>query len=123
MWRAAETSDQHKLRLRIVRNHNEEPLAAVLIATSGTRAWHCYGGSIKKTPAYLTMMLQWDIYSMLVLDGYRTYEVRQTVTDLEDTSLQLLLDGGSDIVEYVGEWDLSLNRLLHWGLTRYLERR
>lgn len=123
MWRAAEASEQHKLRLHIVRNQNEEPLAAVLIATSGTRAWHCYSGSIKKTPAYLTMMLQWDIYSMLVLDGYRSYEVRQTVTDLEDASLRLLLDGGSDIVEYVGEWDLSLNRLLHWGLTRYLERR
>jgi lipid II:glycine glycyltransferase (peptidoglycan interpeptide bridge formation enzyme) len=57
-----------------------------------------------------------------------TYDMRGITETLDpDDShvglIQFKVGTGGEAVEYLGEWDLPLNRLLHKGFTTYMRRR
>jgi lipid II:glycine glycyltransferase (peptidoglycan interpeptide bridge formation enzyme) len=60
--------------------------------------------------------------------GAQVYDLRG-ITDTLDSDdplfglIQFKVGTGGEAVEYVGEWDYPLNRVLHTAFTYYLRRR
>lgn len=60
--------------------------------------------------------------------GAAVYDLRGITDTLEDSNhllglLRFKVGTGGEAAEYLGEWDLPLNRLLHKALDLYMSRR
>jgi lipid II:glycine glycyltransferase (peptidoglycan interpeptide bridge formation enzyme) len=124
----APTPGRPEMRLYLAR-HRGTVLAASITVRVGDHSWYVYGASgdhdrrLKPSNA-----LQWRMLSDAHAAGATVYDLRGIGASLDaDAPLfgltRFKLGSGGRAVEYLGEWELPVNRLLHRAVGAYLARR
>ncbi|GGS62417.1 peptidoglycan bridge formation glycyltransferase FemA/FemB family protein [Streptomyces griseoviridis] len=128
MWSALTAEDPHRMRLYLA-HHDGDTLAAATMLTVGEHVWYSYGASTaRKREVQPNNALQWRMLCDAHEQGAAVYDFRG-ITDTLDESDHLLgllrfkAGSGGEAVEYAGEWDYPLNKVLHKALGLYLSRR
>jgi lipid II:glycine glycyltransferase (peptidoglycan interpeptide bridge formation enzyme) len=128
MWDALTTEEPDRLVLYLAR-HEGDLVAATTMVRVGEHAWYSYGASTtEKRDVRGSNAIQWQMIRDALAAGATTYDMRGITETLDpDDShvglIQFKVGTGGEAVEYLGEWDLPLNRLLHKGFTTYMRRR
>jgi lipid II:glycine glycyltransferase (peptidoglycan interpeptide bridge formation enzyme) len=129
MWDAMRAEGgADRIRLYLAR-HEGRVLAATTWVKVGTHVWYSYGASTTEGRELRpSNAIQWKMIEDAHAAGATVYDLRG-ITDTLDSSdplfglIQFKVGTGGEAVEYVGEWDYPLNRLLHKAFTYYMERR
>ncbi|WP_328545509.1 lipid II:glycine glycyltransferase FemX [Streptomyces platensis] len=128
MWTALAAEDPDRMRLYLAR-HNGEVLAAATMLTVGDHVWYSYGASTShKREVQPNNAIQWRMLIDAHQLGASVYDLRGITDTLEDSNyllglLRFKVGTGGQAIEYLGEWDLPLNRVLHKALDLYMARR
>jgi lipid II:glycine glycyltransferase (peptidoglycan interpeptide bridge formation enzyme) len=117
-------------RIRLYLAHHEEDLVAATIwVRVGGHTWYSYGASTSaKREVQGSTAIQWRMMCDSMAVGAAVYDLRGitdtvAVDDAHAGLIRFKVGTGGEAVEYVGEWDLPLNRLLHKAFALYLRRR
>lgn len=128
MWDAMTAEDPQRLRLYLAR-HEGDLVAATTLVQVGSHAWYSYGASTTaKREVRGSNAIQWQMIRDALAGGAEVYDLRG-ITDTLDPDdshaglLQFKVGTGGQAVEYLGEWDLPINRPLHAAFTAYMRRR
>ncbi|WP_148615422.1 lipid II:glycine glycyltransferase FemX [Nocardioides rubriscoriae] len=123
---AAESPD--RIRLWSAR-HEGDLVAATIAIRVGAHAWYSYGASsTDKREVRGSNAVQWAMMQDALAAGADVYDLRG-ITDTLDADdphaglIQFKVGTGGEAVEYVGEWDLPLNRPLYKAFSVYMGRR
>ncbi|MGW0812038.1 lipid II:glycine glycyltransferase FemX [Streptomyces viridiviolaceus] len=128
MWTALTAEDPDRMRLYLA-HHDGEVLAAATMLTVGEHVWYSYGASTsRRREVQPNNALQWRMMCDAHELGASVYDFRGiTDTVQEDNHLLGLLrfkvGAGGEAVEYLGEWEYPLNKVLHKAVSLYLSRR
>lgn len=128
MWDALTAEEPDRLVLYLAR-HEGDLVAATTMVRVGEHAWYSYGASTTaKRDVRGSNAIQWQMIRDALAAGATTYDLRGITETLDpDDShvglIQFKVGTGGEAVEYLGEWDLPLNRVLHLGFTTYMKRR
>ncbi|MET1039371.1 MAG: peptidoglycan bridge formation glycyltransferase FemA/FemB family protein [Aeromicrobium sp.] len=128
MWDALTAEEPDRLVLYLAR-HDGDLVAATTMVRVGEHAWYSYGASTsQKRDVRGSNAIQWQMIRDARAAGATAYDMRGITETLDpDDShvglIQFKVGTGGEAVEYLGEWDLPLNRLLHLGFTTYMRRR
>ena len=128
MWTAMSAEDPDRIRLYLAR-HEGDLVAATTMVRVGAHAWYSYGASsTAKREVRGSNAVQWQMMRDAMAAGAEVYDLRGITDTLDENDphfglIQFKLGTGGEAVEYVGEWDLPLNRLLFLGFEQYLKRR
>ena len=117
-------------RFRVHLAHHEGDLVAATIAIRvGAHAWYSYGASsTEKRDVRGSNAIQWAMIRDALAAGCDVYDLRG-ITDTLDADdshvglIQFKVGTGGEAAEYVGEWDLPLNKVLYKAFELYLRRR
>lgn len=117
-------------RIRLYRAHHDGDLVAATIAIQvGRHVWYSYGASsTAKRDVRGSNAIQWQMIRDALASGAATYDLRG-ITDTLDADdphfglIQFKLGTGGHAVEYVGEWDLPLSKMLYKAFDMYMRRR
>jgi vancomycin resistance protein VanK len=122
----AEEPDRFRLYLA---RHEGDLVAATIAIRVGAHAWYSYGASsTEKRDVRGSNAVQWAMIRDALAAGADVYDLRG-ITDTLDTDdshvglIQFKVGTGGEAVEYVGEWDLPVNRLLYKAFDLYMKRR
>jgi lipid II:glycine glycyltransferase (peptidoglycan interpeptide bridge formation enzyme) len=128
MWRAMKAEDDDRIRLYLAL-HDGDLLAATTMVRVGTHAWYSYGASSNKgRDVRPSNAIQWRMMRDARDAGASVYDLRG-ITDTLDADdklfglIQFKVGTGGRAVEYLGEWDLPVNRPLSKAFDLYLARR
>jgi lipid II:glycine glycyltransferase (peptidoglycan interpeptide bridge formation enzyme) len=120
--------DPDRIRLYLAR-HDGRLLAATTAVNVGGHTWYSYGASTTEGRELRpSNAVQWRMIQDAHARGATVYDMRG-ITDTLDPAdhlfglIQFKVGTGGDAVEYVGEWDYPLNKLLHRAFTYYMGRR
>jgi lipid II:glycine glycyltransferase (peptidoglycan interpeptide bridge formation enzyme) len=122
----AESPD--RIRLYLAR-HDDDLVAATTWVRVGAHTWYSYGASTAaKREVQGSTAVQWQMMRDALAAGADVYDLRgitDTVSadDAHAGLIRFKVGTGGEAVEYVGEWDLPLNRLLYKGFQLYMRRR
>ncbi len=116
--------------LRVYNAHHEGDLVASTIwIRVGQHAWYSYGASsTAKRDVRGSNAIQWRMMADSLDEGATVYDLRG-ITDTLDPDdphvglIQFKVGTGGEAVEYVGEWDLPLNKPLYTAFDLYMRRR
>ena len=128
MWSAMTAEDPQRIRLYLAR-HESDLVAATTLVQVGRHAWYSYGASsTAKRDVRGSNAIQWRMMRDAAASGAAVYDLRGITDTLDDNDphfglIQFKLGTGGEAVEYVGEWDLPLNRLMYKAFSLYLARR
>jgi lipid II:glycine glycyltransferase (peptidoglycan interpeptide bridge formation enzyme) len=128
MWSAMRAEDPDRIRLYLA-HHEDDLVAATTMVRVGGHAWYSYGASsTDKREVRGSNAIQWRMMRDARDAGATVYDLRG-ITDTLDSGdphfglIQFKLGTGGEAVEYAGEWDLPLNRLLYKAFDLYMSRR
>jgi lipid II:glycine glycyltransferase (peptidoglycan interpeptide bridge formation enzyme) len=128
MFDAMQREDPDRIRLYLA-HHERDLVAATTWVRVGAHAWYSYGASsTAKREVRGSNAIQWQMITDALAAGADVYDLRG-ITDTLDSSdphiglIQFKVGTGGQAVEYVGEWDLPLNRPLYKAFRLYLARR
>lgn len=128
MFRALGAEDPDRIAL-FTAEHEGDLVAATVLVRVGTHAWYSYGASSsEKREVRGSNAVQWEMVRHALAAGADVYDLRG-ITDTLDADdphvglIQFKVGTGGDAVEYVGEWDLPVNRLLYKAFALYMARR
>ena len=128
MFEALRAEDEDRIRLYLG-HHEGDLIAATTWVRVGEHAWYSYGASTTaKRDVRGSNAVQWQMIRDAAAAGASVYDLRG-ITDsvaADDPHLGLIqfkVGTGGETVEYLGEWDLPLNRLLYKAFDLYLSRR
>ena len=128
MFDALGAEDPDRIRLYLAR-HEGDLVAATIAIRVGAHAWYSYGASsTEKRDVRGSNAVQWAMIRDALAAGADVYDLRG-ITDTLDADdphiglIQFKVGTGGEAVEYVGEWDLPLNRPLYKAFELYLRRR
>jgi len=128
MWDALTTEDPDRLRLYLAR-HEGDLVAATTMVRVGRHAWYSYGASTThKREVRGSNAVQWRMMRDALAAGATVYDMRG-ITDTVDADdphaglLQFKVGTGGEAVEYLGEWDLVLQRSLYTAFMLWMKRR
>ncbi|MCX5196277.1 peptidoglycan bridge formation glycyltransferase FemA/FemB family protein [Streptomyces sp. NBC_00249] len=127
-WTALNSEDPNRMRLYIAK-HEGEPLAAATMLTVGQHVWYSYGASANhKREVRPSNAMQWRMLRDSYALGASVYDLRGISDTLDENDhlfglIQFKVGTGGEAVEYVGEWDFPLNKMLHKALDIYMSRR
>ncbi|MFC6344196.1 lipid II:glycine glycyltransferase FemX, partial [Nocardioides hankookensis] len=117
-------------RIRLYTARHEGTLVAATIAIRvGAHAWYSYGASsTEKREVRGSNAVQWQMIRDAIAAGADVYDLRGITDTLasDDPHLGLIqfkVGTGGEAVEYVGEWDLPLNKALYKAFDVYMRRR
>jgi len=117
-------------RFRLYLAHHEGDLVAATIAIRvGRRVWYSYGASsTHKRDVRGSNAAQWQMIRDALAAGAWAYDLRGITDTLEADDphvglIQFKVGTGGEAIEYVGEWDLPLNRALYAAFDLYMKRR
>lgn len=117
-------------RIRLYHARHEGTLVASTIAIRvGAHAWYSYGASsTEKRDVRGSNAVQWQMIRDAIAAGAEVYDLRGITDTLasDDPHLGLIqfkVGTGGEAVEYVGEWDLPLNKALYAAFDVYMRRR
>ncbi|MEV6616743.1 peptidoglycan bridge formation glycyltransferase FemA/FemB family protein [Streptomyces sp. NPDC051051] len=128
MWTALDAEHPDRMRLYLA-HHDGEVLAAATMITVGEHVWYSYGASTaRRREVQPNNALQWRMMCDAHELGAAVYDLRGITDTLEDGNhllglLRFKVGTGGEAVEYLGEWDFPLNRMLHRALELYMARR
>jgi lipid II:glycine glycyltransferase (peptidoglycan interpeptide bridge formation enzyme) len=128
MWDALTAEHAERFALYLA-HHEGDLVAATTMVQVGTHAWYSYGASTtQKRDVRGSNAIQWRMICDAIDRGAEVYDLRG-ITDTLDAAdphvglIRFKVGTGGEAIEYVGEWDLPINRLLYRGFTEYLKRR
>ena len=128
MVEALGAEDPDRIKLYVAR-HDGDLVAATIAIRVGHHAWYSYGASsTEKREVRGSNAVQWAMIRDALAVGADVYDLRG-ITDTLDSDdahvglIQFKVGTGGEAVEYVGEWDLPLNRPLYKAFELYLRRR
>jgi lipid II:glycine glycyltransferase (peptidoglycan interpeptide bridge formation enzyme) len=122
----AETDDRIRLYLA---HHESDLVAATTWVRVGDHAWYSYGASTTaKREVRGSNAIQWQMITDARDAGAAVYDLRgitDTVTESDPHLglIQFKVGTGGEAVEYLGEWDLPLNKALYKIFDAYMSRR
>jgi len=128
MFQVMEAENDDRIRLYLA-HHDEDLVAATTWVRVGTHTWYSYGASTAaKREVQGSTAIQWQMMRDAIAAGADVYDLRGiTDTVAADDShaglIRFKVGTGGEAVEYVGEWDLPLNKLLYKGFDAYMRRR
>ena len=128
MVRALLAEDPDRIRLYLAR-HEGDLVAATTWVRVGEHAWYSYGASSNaKREVRGSNAIQWRMIRDAREAGAAVYDLRGITEGLEADDphlglIQFKVGTGGEAVEYLGEWDLPLNRLIYKAFELYLSRR
>jgi lipid II:glycine glycyltransferase (peptidoglycan interpeptide bridge formation enzyme) len=128
MMRALNAEDPDRMRLYLA-HHEEDLVAATTMVRVGTHAWYSYGASTTaKRDVRGSNAIQWQMIRDALSVGATVYDLRGITDTLraDDPHLGLIqfkVGTGGEAVEYAGEWDLPLSRVLYRAFDLYMKRR
>jgi lipid II:glycine glycyltransferase (peptidoglycan interpeptide bridge formation enzyme) len=120
--------DPDRFRLYLAR-HQGDLVAATILVRVGAHAWYSYGASsTEKRDVRGSNAVQWQMMRDALAAGADVYDLRgiTPTLDAEDSHVGLIqfkVGTGGEAVEYAGEWDLPLSRLLYRAFDLYMSRR
>ncbi|MBQ1162914.1 peptidoglycan bridge formation glycyltransferase FemA/FemB family protein [Streptomyces sp. A73] len=128
MFEALLAEDKDRIRLYLA-HHEGDLVAATIWVRVGEHAWYSYGASATAKRAVRgSNAVQWKMITDALAAGCTVYNLRG-ITDTVDGNdphlglIQFKVGTGGEAVEYLGEWDLPLNRLLYKAFDVYMSRR
>jgi lipid II:glycine glycyltransferase (peptidoglycan interpeptide bridge formation enzyme) len=128
MWDALTVEEPDRIALYLA-HHEGDLVAATTMVRVGAHAWYSYGASTTaKREVRGSNAIQWQMIQDAHAAGAAVYDMRG-ITDTLDAAdphvglIQFKVGTGGQAVEYLGEWDLAINRALHFGFTTYMKRR
>ncbi len=128
MFEALLAEDPDRIRLYLA-HHDGDLIAATTWVRVGGHAWYSYGASTTAKREFRgSNAVQWQMITDAREAGADVYDLRG-ITDSVDADdphlglIQFKVGTGGETVEYLGEWDLPLNRLLYKAFDLYLSRR
>ncbi len=123
----AALSDEAPDRIRLyLAKHEGETLAATIWVRVGNHVWYSYGASAShKRDVRPSNAIQWQMLKDAYAAGADVYDMRGISDTLDESDnlfglIQFKLGTGGQAVEYVGEWDLPLNKLLYRAFDAYM---
>ncbi|MFI1363056.1 lipid II:glycine glycyltransferase FemX [Streptomyces griseochromogenes] len=128
MWTALTAEDPDRMRLYLAQ-HEGDVLAAATMLIVGGHVWYSYGASTsRKREVQPNNAMQWRMMTDAHELGAHVYDFRGITDTLEESNhllglLRFKVGAGGEAVEYLGEWDFPLNRLLHKAFDVYMARR
>jgi lipid II:glycine glycyltransferase (peptidoglycan interpeptide bridge formation enzyme) len=128
MWEAMRAEDPDRIRLYLA-EHEGDLVAATTMVRVGQHAWYSYGASsTAKREVRGSNAVQWAMLRDAAAAGATVYDLRGITDTLAEDDphfglIQFKLGTGGEAVEYLGEWDLPLNKVLFKGFELYLARR
>jgi lipid II:glycine glycyltransferase (peptidoglycan interpeptide bridge formation enzyme) len=127
MWDALTAEDPDRIRLYLAR-HEGDLVAATTWVRVGTHAWYSYGASSNsKREVRGSNAIQWRMITDALAAGATVYDLRGITEGLgaddpEIGLIQFKVGTGGEAVQYLGEWDLPVNRVLYGAFRAYLDR-
>jgi lipid II:glycine glycyltransferase (peptidoglycan interpeptide bridge formation enzyme) len=128
MFEVMEAEDPDRIRLYLA-CHDGDLVAATTWVRVGAHTWYSYGASTAaKREVQGSTAIQWQMMRDALAAGADVYDLRG-ITDTvaaDDPHAGLIrfkVGTGGEAVEFVGEWDLPLNRLLYKAFDVYMRRR
>ncbi|MBM9463886.1 peptidoglycan bridge formation glycyltransferase FemA/FemB family protein [Aeromicrobium sp. YIM 150415] len=128
MWDALTGEDPDRLSLYLA-HHEGDLVAATTLVQVGEHAWYSYGASTSaKRDVRGSNAIQWQMIRDAMARGATVYDLRGITETLDEDDphvglIRFKVGTGGEATEYLGEWDLPLNRALYAGFTAYLRRR
>jgi lipid II:glycine glycyltransferase (peptidoglycan interpeptide bridge formation enzyme) len=128
MWQSLTTEDPQRLRLYLA-HHEGDLVAATTMVQVGAHSWYSYGASsTEKRDVRGSNAIQWRMMRDARDAGAEIYDLRGISDTIDESDplfglIQFKLGTGGHAVEYLGEWDLPLNRLLFKAYETYMARR
>jgi lipid II:glycine glycyltransferase (peptidoglycan interpeptide bridge formation enzyme) len=128
MVEALGAEDPDRIVLHTAR-HEGTLVAATIAIRVGAHAWYSYGASsTEKREVRGSNAVQWAMIRAAIAAGADVYDLRGITETLasDDPHLGLIqfkVGTGGEAVEYVGEWDLPLNKPLYKAFDLYMRRR
>jgi lipid II:glycine glycyltransferase (peptidoglycan interpeptide bridge formation enzyme) len=128
MFEALQGEDPDRIRLYLAR-HEGDVVAATTWVRVGEHAWYSYGASSNaKREVRGSNAIQWQMIRDALTAGATVYDLRGITEglDADDPHLGLIqfkVGTGGEAVEYLGEWDLPLNKVLYKAFDLYMHRR
>jgi lipid II:glycine glycyltransferase (peptidoglycan interpeptide bridge formation enzyme) len=128
MYDALSAEEPDRITLHLA-HHEGDLVAATIAIRVGGHAWYSYGASSsEKREVRGSNAVQWAMIRQALAAGAEVYDLRG-ITDTLDADdphvglIQFKVGTGGEAVEYAGEWDLPLNRLLYKAFDLYMARR
>ncbi len=128
MFDALLADDPDRIALYAAR-HEGDLVAATVLVRVGGHAWYSYGASsTEKRDVRGSNAVQWRMLADSLAAGADVYDLRG-ITDTLDPGdphaglVQFKVGTGGEAVEYAGEWDLPVRRLLYRAFSLYMARR
>lgn len=121
---------EHPDRIKLwFARHEGDLVAATIAIRVGAHAWYSYGASsTEKRDVRGSNAVQWAMLQDAIAAGADVYDLRG-ITDTLDPDdshaglIQFKVGTGGEAVEYAGEWDLPLNRVLYAAFDLYMKKR
>jgi lipid II:glycine glycyltransferase (peptidoglycan interpeptide bridge formation enzyme) len=128
MRAAMAAEDEDRLRLYLA-HYQGDLVAAATMVRVGAHAWYSYGASsTAHRDVRGSNAVQWRMICTALADGCDVYDLRG-ITDTVDESdqhaglIRFKVGTGAEAVEYAGEWDLPISKVLYAAFDLYLKRR
>ncbi len=128
MFRALGAEDPDRIAL-FTAEHEGDLVAATILIQDGGHVWYSYGASsTEKREVRGSNAVQWEMIRHALALGADAYDLRG-ITDTLDPDdshvglIQFKVGTGGEAVEYVGEWDLPVNRWIYKAFSLYMARR
>jgi vancomycin resistance protein VanK len=125
---ALSAEDPDRIRVYAAR-HEGDLVASTIWIRVGAHTWYSYGASTtSKREVRGSNAIQWQMMRDALAVGADVYDLRG-ITDTLDADdphvglIQFKVGTGGEAVEYAGEWDLPLNRLVYKAFDVYMRRR
>jgi lipid II:glycine glycyltransferase (peptidoglycan interpeptide bridge formation enzyme) len=128
MFTALLAEDPDRIRLYLA-HHEGDLVAATTWVRVGTHTWYSYGASTTaKREVRGSNAVQWRMIQDALASGAAVYDLRGITDTLDENDshfglIQFKVGTGGEAVEYVGEWDLPVSRLLYKAFDVYMRRR
>ncbi len=128
MFASLGAEEEDRIRLYLAR-HEGDLVAATIAIRVGAHSWYSYGASsTEKREVRGSNAVQWQMIRDALEAGAQVYDLRG-ITDTLDPDdghvglIQFKVGTGGEAVEYAGEWDLPINRAIHFAFDLYMKRR
>jgi lipid II:glycine glycyltransferase (peptidoglycan interpeptide bridge formation enzyme) len=128
MFEALLAEDPDRIRLYLAR-HEGTLVAATTWVRVGEHAWYSYGASSNaKREVRGSNAVQWQMIRDALAAGATVYDLRGITEGLEADDphlglIQFKVGTGGEAVEYLGEWDLPLNKVIYAAFDLYMRHR
>jgi vancomycin resistance protein VanK len=128
MYAALLAEDPDRIAL-FTAEHDGDLVAATVLVQVGGHVWYSYGASsTEKREVRGSNAVQWAMIRHALARGADVYDLRGITETLDPADphaglVQFKVGTGGEAVEYAGEWDLPVNRLLYRGFRLAMARR